>query len=150
MEVSGQLHAPVALLLGNSPRYPGWPPEPVWTGGEKNNLSPLPGIEARFPGCRACSPVAIPTLLRRFFERKIRSLMHSRKHWKTSCSRNARVCVCLTLKIIKSAWNWLNAVCAVPLHQLISTEAIQSPSLQADIPVLRPGNGYFPCPYQAT
>jgi hypothetical protein len=82
--------------------------------------------------------------------------MHPRKHRNIFCWRNARcVCVC----VCDSTW-WsikvlgitrLNAVytVSVPLHQHISTEATQSSLLQADIPVLRPGYRYFPCPYHA-
>jgi hypothetical protein len=50
MEMSGQLHAPAALLPGKEPLVPigyeaGWAPEPFWTrGGEEKNSQPPPGI----------------------------------------------------------------------------------------------------------
>jgi hypothetical protein len=50
MEVSGQLHAPAALLPGKQPLVPirkeaGWAPEPSGHGGEEKNSQPPPGIE---------------------------------------------------------------------------------------------------------
>jgi len=50
MEVSGQLHAPAALLLGNSPWYPldrrlGGPQSQSGHGVEEKNSQPPPGIE---------------------------------------------------------------------------------------------------------
>jgi predicted GH43/DUF377 family glycosyl hydrolase len=48
--VSGQRHAPAALLPGKEPRYKlevGWAPEPVWTLIEEENLLLLPGFERR-------------------------------------------------------------------------------------------------------
>jgi hypothetical protein len=57
MGVSGQRHAPAALLPpGKGPPVPivletGWAPEPVWTQRlEEKNPFPLPGIEPRSPG----------------------------------------------------------------------------------------------------
>jgi hypothetical protein len=56
MGVSGQRHAPAALLPpGNGPSVPivqeaGWAPEPVWTQRlEEKSFAP-PGIEPRSPG----------------------------------------------------------------------------------------------------
>jgi hypothetical protein len=50
MEVSGQLHALAALLLGKSPWYPmekrqGGPQSRSGRGGEENKSQPLPGLE---------------------------------------------------------------------------------------------------------
>jgi hypothetical protein len=50
MEVSGQLHAPAALLPGKEPCYPldrrlGGPRNRCGRGGEQNNFLPLPGLE---------------------------------------------------------------------------------------------------------
>jgi hypothetical protein len=53
MGVSGQRHAPAALLPpGKGPPVPvvqeaGWAPEPVWTQRIEKNPLPLPGIEPR-------------------------------------------------------------------------------------------------------
>jgi hypothetical protein len=49
MEVSGQLHAPAALLPGKE--YPlnrrlGEPQSRSWRGGEEKNSQPLPGLES--------------------------------------------------------------------------------------------------------
>jgi hypothetical protein len=50
MEVIGQPHAPLALLLGKEPLMPiekkaGWAPEPVWTfGRSEKSLTPA-GIQ---------------------------------------------------------------------------------------------------------
>jgi hypothetical protein len=46
MEVSGQLHTPVALLPGKKPPVPfeknvGWIPEPVWKFWRREDLFPL-------------------------------------------------------------------------------------------------------------
>jgi hypothetical protein len=51
VEVSGQLHAPAALPLGRSPRYPldrrlGGPQSLSGRGGEEKNSKPLSGIES--------------------------------------------------------------------------------------------------------
>jgi hypothetical protein len=51
MEVSGQLHAQVALFQNKkSPSYPldrttGGHQSPFWRGGEEKNSQPLPGLE---------------------------------------------------------------------------------------------------------
>jgi hypothetical protein len=50
MEVSGQLHAPAALLPGIEPLVPigqetGWIPDRSGRGGEEKNSQPLPGLE---------------------------------------------------------------------------------------------------------
>jgi hypothetical protein len=52
MEVSGEIHAPVALSEGKSLRYlldvrvGGWVPEPVWAIWIKyKKVLPLPGME---------------------------------------------------------------------------------------------------------
>jgi hypothetical protein len=50
MEVSGQLHAPAALLPGKGPRYPldrrlGGLQNRSGHGSEMQNSKPLPGIE---------------------------------------------------------------------------------------------------------
>jgi hypothetical protein len=50
MEISGQLHAPAALLPGKSPWYPldrrlGGPQNQFGQGGEEKNSQPLPGFE---------------------------------------------------------------------------------------------------------
>jgi hypothetical protein len=50
MEVSGQLHAPAALLQGKRPWYPldrslGGPQGRSGRGGEEKNSHPPPGIE---------------------------------------------------------------------------------------------------------
>jgi hypothetical protein len=56
MGVSGQRHAPAALLPpGKEPPVPivqeaGWAPEPVWTQRIEEKPLPLPGIELRSPG----------------------------------------------------------------------------------------------------
>jgi hypothetical protein len=56
MGVSGQRHAPAALLPpGNGPPVPivqeaGWASEPVWTQGLEEKSFPPPGIEPRSPG----------------------------------------------------------------------------------------------------
>jgi hypothetical protein len=61
MGVSGQRHAPAALLpQGKGPPVPivqeaGWAPEPVWTQRIEENPLPLPGIEPRSPGSPARS-----------------------------------------------------------------------------------------------
>jgi hypothetical protein len=46
MEVSGQLHAPAALLPGKEPLVPiGGPQNRSGRGGEEKNSQPTPGIE---------------------------------------------------------------------------------------------------------
>jgi hypothetical protein len=50
MEVSGEIHAPAALLPGKEPLYPldrrmGGSQSRSGRGGEKQNSQPLPGIE---------------------------------------------------------------------------------------------------------
>jgi hypothetical protein len=50
MEVSGQIHAPVALPQGKIPWYPlewrlGGPQSRLGPGGEEKNSQPPPGIE---------------------------------------------------------------------------------------------------------
>jgi hypothetical protein len=62
MEVSGQLHAPAALLPEKQPPVPnlleaGSAPEPVW---RRENIWPILGLEPRF----LASSVAIPKLPR--------------------------------------------------------------------------------------
>jgi hypothetical protein len=69
MEVSGQLHAPVALPPGKQPsvtivQEAGLAPETfliLWR--IEKNLLPLPGIEPRHLSRPARSPVPIPTVL---------------------------------------------------------------------------------------
>jgi hypothetical protein len=66
MEVSGQRHAPAALLPpGKGPPVPigeeaGWASEPVWTQRLQENPLPLPGIEPRSPGRPARSQTLYP------------------------------------------------------------------------------------------
>jgi hypothetical protein len=77
MDVSGQLHAPVVLPLGNSPRYPlnrrlGETQSRYALYGEKNISFPLLGIEPRLLIRPALSLVAIPTDLSRLPENNVR------------------------------------------------------------------------------
>jgi hypothetical protein len=54
--VSGQLHAPAALLRGKEPPVPiCWAPQPVWTTWRRENFWPLPGLELRPLGLPARS-----------------------------------------------------------------------------------------------
>jgi hypothetical protein len=62
MDVSGQLHTPVVLPLGNNPRYPldrrlGGTQSRYGRYGEKNNFFPLHGIEPRLLDLPALSLV---------------------------------------------------------------------------------------------
>jgi len=60
MEVSGQLHAPTALLPGKEPlstRRVGGPQRQGGRGGEKKNSQPLPGLEPQInqPVAQRCN-----------------------------------------------------------------------------------------------
>jgi hypothetical protein len=63
LDASGQLHASAALPLGKIPWYPfyrrlGGPQRHSGRCEVEKTLLPLPGIESRFLGCPARSPVA--------------------------------------------------------------------------------------------
>jgi hypothetical protein len=65
MEVSGQLHAPVALPQGESPFYPldrrlGGPQSRSGSGGEEKNSQLLPGTEPQ----KSDRPARYPALYR--------------------------------------------------------------------------------------
>jgi hypothetical protein len=69
MEMSGQLHVPVALPPGNNPQYVlyrrlGWPQRQSGHYGEKKVIFLLPGIEALFLCRPAHSLAAIQTSVR--------------------------------------------------------------------------------------
>jgi len=74
--MSGQLHAPAALLLGKEPPVPtcygaGWAPEPVWTRWRREKFPPLPlsGTEPRshslgvYSDCATAAPRTIPYVI---------------------------------------------------------------------------------------
>jgi hypothetical protein len=68
MEMSGQLHVPVALPTGTDPRYPldkRLGEHQSWSGrcGKDKNLLPLPGIE---PWPSSQQSVTIPNEITRF------------------------------------------------------------------------------------
>jgi hypothetical protein len=63
MEVSGELHAPAALLPVPILQEAGSTPEPVWTCGEEKNILSLKRSEPPFLGRPDRSLVAIPTEL---------------------------------------------------------------------------------------
>jgi hypothetical protein len=71
MEVSGQLHAPVALLPGKEPLVPigqeaGWAPEPFWMRWWREKFpAPPPGNRTLEPRPSTPLPSAIPTELSR-------------------------------------------------------------------------------------
>jgi hypothetical protein len=90
MEVSGQLHAPAALLPGKEPLYPldwriGGPQSRSGSGGEEKNSQPAPGIEPQNSGRPARSPGAIPTELSRLYSYEEATSISSpflRQRWK--------------------------------------------------------------------
>jgi hypothetical protein len=64
IEVSGQLHAPTALLPGHKPSVTYCMGEKRYCREEKD-VMPLPGIKLQFLGCPAHSLITIPTELLR-------------------------------------------------------------------------------------
>jgi len=64
MKVSGQLHAPATISLGNEPPAPrglevGWAPEPVWMQWQRQKISYHFSCRKLNPGHPICSLVIV-------------------------------------------------------------------------------------------